>query len=171
MRWYQHTALTPVMQVGTSSNDVAWEFDSDNGFDDESLSWYRTYTRLHLRLFPFFWSYAKDLHVNGRPIVRSLGLAHPELGEHPWDTYLLGEELFVAPVHEEGTTQRAAFLPPGEWMDWFDGTLYEGSREITVEAPLWKLPLFVKRGAVVPMLRPTIDTMAPTTHCHLIFNM
>ncbi len=163
MRWYEHTALTPAMQVGTSSNDVPWEYDNDNGFDDESLTWYRTYARLHLRLFPFFWTYAKDLHVSGRPILRSLGLAHPELGEHPWDTYLLGEELFVAPVHEEGATQRTALLPPGEWMDWFDGELYTGGQTVTVEAPLWKLPLFLKRGAVVPMLRPTIDTMSPTT--------
>ena len=41
-----------VMQIGTNTNDVAWEFLDANGFDEEMLDWYRIYTRLHLRLFP-----------------------------------------------------------------------------------------------------------------------
>jgi alpha-D-xyloside xylohydrolase len=52
-RWFEHTAFSTVMQIGTSSNDVAWEFG-----DDELLASYRFYTRLHLRLFPYLWTYA-----------------------------------------------------------------------------------------------------------------
>ncbi len=96
-RWFQSTALSTVMQIGTSTNDVAWEPTPKNGFDQEMLGWYRSYTRLHLRLFPYIWTYAKRLKTDGRPIQRALGLAHPELGEHPDDTFLLGDSLLVAP--------------------------------------------------------------------------
>jgi alpha-D-xyloside xylohydrolase len=162
-RWFQQTALSTVMQVGTNSNDVAWEFEEDNGFDAEMLDWYREFTRLHLRLFPTLWSYAQRLAVDGRAIARPLGLAHPELGIHPAHTYLLGDDLLVAPVVVYGDRERAVPLPAGAWIDWFSGEQYQGPGEVTVAAPLSKLPLFLRGGGIVPLLREGIDTMAPTT--------
>lgn len=162
-RWFQITALSPVMQIGTSTNDVAWEPTAENGFDQEMLSWYRTYTRLHLRLFPYIWTYAKRLKTDGRPIQRALGLAHPELGEHPDDTFLLGDHLLAAPVVERGKTSRDVLLPEGDWLDWWTGKLHTGGKTVSVSAPLDTLPLFLRVGGIVPMLRPTIDTMSPTT--------
>ena len=44
------------MQIGTSTSNVAWE-----GFDEQTLDWYRTYVRLHLRLWPYLWTYAARL--------------------------------------------------------------------------------------------------------------
>jgi alpha-D-xyloside xylohydrolase len=35
--------------------------------------------------------------------------------------------------------------------------------EIEVDAPLGKLPLLVREGAVIPMLRPTIDTTSSSS--------
>ena len=67
MRWFQHTALSSVMQIGTNSNDVAWEFREENGFDQELLDNYRIFTRLHLRLFPYAWTYAHQINETGRP--------------------------------------------------------------------------------------------------------
>ena len=162
-RWFQSTALSPVMQIGTSTNDVAWEPTPKNGFDQEMLGWYRSYTRLHLRLFPYIWTYAKRLKTDGRPIQRALGLAHPELGEHPDDTFLLGDSLLVAPVVERGKTTRDVVLPAGDWLDWWTGQSHTGSKTLTVAAPLDVLPLFLKKGGIVPMLRPSIDTLSPTT--------
>lgn len=160
-RWFEHAALMPVMQIGTGSSTVAWEF-AGTEFDDEMLGWYRDYTRLHLRLFPFFWSQIQRFADGGRPIVRPLGLAYPELGVHPADVYLLGDDLLVAPVVDPGVTTRTVTLPPGAWIHWFDGTVHDGGGEITVDAPLGTLPLWLRAGGLVPMLRPTIDTMAPT---------
>ncbi|MCA9635546.1 MAG: glycoside hydrolase family 31 protein [Myxococcales bacterium] len=160
-RWFEHTALTPVMQIGTSTNDVAWEPTPENGFDAAMLGWYREYTRLHLRLFPYLWTYAERLAVDGRPIMRALGLAHPELGVHPPDIYLLGDELLVAPVITAGATSREVTFPAGAWVDWFNGQVFEGSQSVEVDAPLEKLPLYLRAGGIVPLLRPTIDTLAP----------
>ena len=82
---------------------------------------------------------------------------------HPSDTYLFGDYLLVAPVLEQGKTDRAVTLPPGDWIDWWTGERHTGGQLTTVAAPLGTLPLFVRAGGIVPLLRPTIDTMSPTT--------
>ncbi|MCS6914476.1 MAG: glycoside hydrolase family 31 protein [Myxococcales bacterium] len=166
IRWFQQTALSAVMQVGDGSSQPPWEFTADNGRDPATLELYRQYARLHLRLFPYEWTYAQRMLQDGRPIVRPLGLAHPELGVHPADTYLFGEDLLVAPVVERGQRSRAVVLPAGEWVDFWDGTVYRagpGGQLVVVPAPLERLPLLLRAGALVPLLRPSIDTLAPAT--------
>jgi alpha-D-xyloside xylohydrolase len=159
-RWFEHTALSTVMQVGTSSNVVPWEYERF-GYSPAVLERYRRYARLHLRLWPYLWTYATRLRADGRPIQRALGLAYPELGLHPSDVYLLGDHLLVAPVVERGATRREVPLPPGGWVDWWTGERHEGGRNIVVDAPLDTLPLFLRQGGIVPLLRPTIDTLSP----------
>lgn len=157
-RWFEQTALSSVMQIGTSSNDVAWEFG-----DEELLASYRRYTRLHLRLFPYEWTLAQDMLVTGRPIQRAFGLQEPQHLEHPNDEYFFGDALLVAPVTEAGVTGRSVLIPDGEWIGFWDGIPHAGPTTIATPAPLGTLPLFVRRGAMVPMLRPTIDTLSPTS--------
>ena len=161
VRWFQTTSVSTVMQVGTNSNDVAWEFDAENGFDQESLDLYRTYARLHLRLFPYLWTYLERLQTDGRPIQRALGLAYPELGVHPNDQFMLGDVLYAAPVVERGARTRTMTMPPGVWFDWWTGVGHTGGATVTVDAPLDTLPLYLSGNGIVPLLRPTIDTMSP----------
>ena len=166
IRWFEQTALSTVMQVGDGSSQPPWEFTADNGRDLATLDLYRIYARLHMRLFPYEWTYAQSLKTDGRPIQRPVGLAYPELGQHPDDEYLLGDNLLVAPVVERGVRQRAVLFPPGDWVDYWNGTVYSGGGAgvtAMVPAPLGTLPLFVRAGGIVPLLRPTIDTIAPAT--------
>lgn len=166
-RWFEQTALSTVMQVGTSTNDVAWEPTAKNGFDAALLDRYRDYARLHLRLFPYLWSHARRLREGGRPIMRALGFAHPELNVHPNDIYLLGDDLLVAPVVTRGATSREVVFPRGRWVHWFSGEEFDGDalagKPTNVAAPIGRLPLFLRAGGLVPLLRPTIDSLSPTT--------
>lgn len=160
-RWFEQTALSTVMQIGNSSNDMAWEPTDINGFDADMLDWYRDYTRLHQRLFPYLWTYANQLATGGRPIMRPIGLAFPELESEPGDTYMLGDALLVAPVMRRDARTREITFPVGTWVNWFDGTVLDGDQTVTVEAPLESLPLYLAAGGIVPLLRPTIDTVSP----------
>lgn len=162
IRWTEQTALSTVMQVGDSSSQPPWVFTPENGRDDATVDLYRRYARLHLRLFPYEWTYARRMLTDGRPIQRPLGLAHPELGVHPSDEYLFGDDLVVAPVIERGATRRNVVLPKGRWFSFWDGASYD-EREVEVAAPLDTLPLLLREGAIVPLLRPTIDTLSPAT--------
>lgn len=165
IRWFQQTALSAVMQIGDSSSQPVWEFNAENGRDDATVDLYRLFTRLHLRLFPYEWSYAAALATTGIPIVVPFGLAYPDLGVHPSDQYLFGEDLLVAPVLQRGQTRRKVVLPPGAWLDYWDGARYLGGARTTIEvdAPLTRLPLFLREGALLPLLRPTIDTLSPAS--------
>jgi len=159
-RWFQQTALSSVMQIGTSCNDVAWAPTEANGFDEALLEGYRRYTRLHLRLWPYLWTLAHHHQRDGRPIQRPFGLQHPELGMHPWDVYFLGDALLVAPVLSHGARARVVPFPPGDWFDWWTGERVSGGVDVEVAAPLDTLPLYLRGGGIVPLLRPTIDTLS-----------
>lgn len=162
IRWFEQTALSSVMQIGTSSNDVAWEmFNPQTDPDGSKLDLYRRFVRLHLRLFPYQWTLAERMRQDGRPIVRPLGLAAPELGAHPDDVYLFGDDLLVAPVVRPGEREKRVTFPAGKWVDFFDGIVHTGPGIEIVAAPLEKLPLYLRQGGIVPLLRPTIDTLSP----------
>ena len=158
VRWFQQSAFSPAMQVGTNSNDLPWAFGKDKILDEEMLGWYRDMARIHLRLHPYLWTHFKAIPEHGRPIQRALGLAHPELGVHPDDIYLLGDDLLVAPVVREGVTEREIPLPEGEWVDWWTGERIAGGTTATRSAPLDTIPVLLRAGGMIPMLRPTIDT-------------
>ena len=79
---------------------------------------------------------------------------------------MLGDSLFAAPVLVQGQTTRHLVLPPGDWFGWWDGQKVSGGPSgmaMDVDAPPDTLPLFLKAGGIVPMLRPDIDTLAPST--------
>lgn len=168
LRWVQHTAFSPAMQVGTNANDLPWKFGPNDVLDPEIVDIYRIYARLHLRLFPYLWSALQDVQTSGRAIQRPFGLAFPEMGIHPNDVYLLGNDILVAPVVDEGATSKTLLLPPGEWIDWWTGERHLGEEEITRDAPLDTLPVFVRAGAPIPMLRETIDAYRPTNNPALV---
>jgi alpha-glucosidase/alpha-D-xyloside xylohydrolase len=86
------------------------------------------------------------------PLIRSLGLAFPE-DPTAWataDAYLWGPSLLAAPVFEQGATQRKAYLPAGEWYDYWSSKPVEGGKQVTAEAPLETMPLFVRAGTILP---------------------
>jgi alpha-D-xyloside xylohydrolase len=77
---------------------------------------------------------------------------------------MLGDYVLSAPVVTAGATSRTVLLPPGTWIGWWDGQSYDGGKsgaQVSVPADLDTLPLFLQAGGIVPMLRDTIDTLAP----------
>lgn len=62
--------------------------------------------------------------------------------------YLLGEDILVAPVLEQGATSRDVVLPAGSWVDGNDGTVYSGNQTLKdYPAPLDVLPYFIREGS------------------------
>jgi alpha-D-xyloside xylohydrolase len=172
LRWVQHTALSPVLQFGgAGANCNPWDFKKYEGeddgipyvsqYDEETLDIWRRFARLHIRLFPYVYTYAVEATVSGKPLTRPYGMVHPEQG-HPDFQYFYGDFFMVAPVMQPDN-ERDVLIPPGKWFNWFDDTGYEGPTEKTVTIPLDSLFLLVKEGAIIPLLRPTVDTLAPVT--------
>src|SRR5699024_11512782 len=64
--------------------------------------------------------------------------------------YMVGEDILTAPVVQQGQTKRAVYLPKGEWIDFWNGVEYSGGNTILVDAPIDKLPLFIKKDTILP---------------------
>jgi hypothetical protein len=75
---------------------------------------------------------------------------------------LYGPDFLVAPIYQDTKSDKdgndirnGIYLPKGTWVDYFSGDKYEGNRILNnFDAPLWKLPVFIKNGAIIPMANP-----------------
>lgn len=124
----------------------------------------RSYLKLKSELIPYTYSIAHQA-VDGKPMVRAMFLDYPNnytLGKSTQYQFLFGPSFLVAPIYqdtdmdEEGNDIRnGIYLPEGSWVDYFSGEMYNGGCIINnIDAPLWKLPVFVKRGAIIPKTNP-----------------
>jgi alpha-D-xyloside xylohydrolase len=68
------------------------------------------------------------------------------------DQFMFGPAILVNPVTEEGATRRSLYLPPaGAWYDFWSGDKLNGAKRITVDAPLDRIPLYVRAGSILPL--------------------
>lgn len=124
----------------------------------------RWYLKLKSEFMPYTYSIAREA-VDGQPMVRAMFLDDPNpytLGTATRYQYLYGPYVLVAPIYrataadDEGNDHRdGIYLPEGNWIDFFTGELYAGGRIINnFDAPLWKLPVLIRQGAILPMAAP-----------------
>ena len=79
---------------------------------------------------PYIYAQAKDSSARGFPMLRALFFEFPA-DETSWlieDEYMFGANLLVAPLFEDEKTTRKVYLPPGAWIDYQTGKIYEGGR-------------------------------------------
>lgn len=138
LRWAQFGALCPLMETGGAGERRPWMI------DEETVRIYRHYATLHTELIPYLYTWMVENHLTGHTLLRPLGADRGE--------YLLGPDLFVSVVMRPGTA-KVVHLPPGEWIDYWDPSKsYRGpARLASYPAPLERLPLFVRRGAILPL--------------------
>lgn len=150
VRWLQAGVFTPFMRAHSmisSPDHEPWAF----GEAAEAIN--RQYLELRYRLLPYLYTAVWQAARTGAPVMRALSFAFPrdETTHSLDDQFLCGDNLLVAPVLEEGKRYRDVYLPAGTWIDWWTGEQHVGAATITVEAPLDRLPLFVRGGAIIPL--------------------
>ena len=162
VREYQWKTYTPMMlnMDGWGSNEKY-----PHALGEPATSINRTYMKMKSELMPYTYSIAREA-VDGKPMIRAMFL-EDEANSFTMSTatryqYMYGPYLLVAPIYQntamdaEGNDIRNnIYLPEGTWYDWFTGEKYEGGRIINnFNTPIWKLPVFVKAGAIIPMTAP-----------------
>ncbi len=162
-RWIQQGAMSSNMQ---DQNACAGLFNAGPKASiwtaPEGKESWRTYARLHTRLFPYFRTLAEEAHATGAPIIRHVFLENPDRPDLAGvdDAFYLGEALYVAPVVDRGATTKTIELPAGFYLDWTDQELLVGGATLVIDAPIAKLPLLLRDGRLIPLLDPTIDTLS-----------
>jgi alpha-D-xyloside xylohydrolase len=159
MRWAQFGCFSPIMQM---HRQVTRELQYPWRYGQQAADNYRSYARLHTQLFPYVYTYAKLAADTGVPIIRPLVL----LSQSDPNTfglrhvYHFGNELLVAPVVQPNATTRQVYLPAGGWFDFWTQQRHDGGQTISwTDTDPTHVPLFVRAGAVVPMLLNEVDTM------------
>jgi alpha-glucosidase len=149
-RWLQAAALTPFLRSHSENGSNPHE---PYSFPKEFTDINRASIELRYRLLPYLYTLFHEHTETGAPVMRPLWFEYPDDARTYLieDQYLVGRDLLVAPVVIESTTKRKVYFPKGDnWVDWWTGKLYEGGKETEVDAPLDRLPLFARAGAVIP---------------------
>ncbi|GAB3122026.1 glycoside hydrolase family 31 protein [Streptomyces calidiresistens] len=161
VRWFQFGAFSPLMRLHgfrdpgmplgpdmTGGPNEVWSYGEEAGAILEE------YVRLRERLRPYVLEQMRTAHTEGLPVMRPLFLDFPD-DARTWgiaDAYLFGPDVLVAPVLEAGARERTVYLPAGaRWTDAWTGEEYAGGAEVTVAAPLERIPLFLRDGAELPL--------------------
>lgn len=155
VRFNEFCALWPRMVMNSWNDDgvvnLPW-------MHPEVIPQVREAIQLRYRLMPYLYTQMWRASRDGIPAIRPLFYDFPQdkAARGIEDAFMLGPDLLVAPVLEEGERERRVYLPahPGGWHDWHEGRHFDGGGFATVPAPLGRLPLFVRAGALVPVGDP-----------------
>jgi alpha-D-xyloside xylohydrolase len=149
VRWSQFGALSPLVRLHGTTSRLPWDFPADaERHATEAL-------RLRYRLMPYLYSAAVEAARTGAPMMRALLVDDPH-DPAAWTAeleYRLGADLLVAPMIDP-SGQREVYLPAGEWVDHWTGTIVAGGRHLRARTPLHQVPLYVRRDALIPVTGP-----------------
>lgn len=148
LRGCEFAAFTPVMRTHEGNRPaVNHQFDQD----EETIAFFSRFSRIHTSLSEYMISLAQENSQRGIPVMRPLFFHSPkdEKAAVAMNQYMLGYDVVVAPVVEEGAVTRRLYLPWGDWLHLWSAEEYPGEQDITVRAPLGQPPVFFRKGSRV----------------------
>ncbi|WP_346179334.1 glycoside hydrolase family 31 protein [Streptomyces cuspidosporus] len=150
LRWFQLASYLPLFRTHSAiraGRREPWEF------GEQVLTHAAAALRERRRLLPYFVTLAHEARRTGAPYARPVWWRWPKdrALRDCEDAFLLGDALLVAPVLEEGAVRRSVRLPRGRWYDTATGRAYEGPGRVVLDAPLSRVPVLARAGAVVPV--------------------
>ncbi len=128
---------------------------------------------LRMQLLPYLYTTFADYHQLGKPPFRAMQLVEGFISQskeekgaldatsNPYelatrkdikDQYMMGDNMLVAPMFD-GEKSRSVILPKGRWFDFYTGEFVGENQIIQVQMPLEKIPLFVRDGGIIPMVK------------------
>lgn len=166
-RWFQFAVFTPIFRShGTGTPREIYQF---GGKGDWAYDTQEKFINLRYRLLPYIYSSAWQVTANSSAMMRALVMDFPKDKavlniDHE---YLFGKSILVAPVTDSlytktvnGQTQTdlsqikttSVYLPKGTgWVDFWSGRRYSGGQNISYNAPISTIPLFIKAGSIIPL--------------------
>jgi alpha-glucosidase len=156
LRWIALGVFSPLMR-----NHSAYMTRNQEGyqFDEETSRIYATMVKTRYRIIPYLYDLLRESSIKGTPVYRSLAMNYPD------DSYtynevsevMLGDALLLAPALNPGEHHRYVYFPD-DFYDFFSGKAYKKGHYF-IETPLDRLPLFVRKGAIVPLA--PLGTLSP----------
>jgi len=148
-RWFQWSTFCPILRIhGYKTKTEFWNWLPET---QRILADYDTF---RYRMLPYTYSAAWQVTSAGSTMMRALALDFREDQKALAidDEYLFGPSLLVAPVTAPKADQREVYLPKGAgWVDFWTGEAHQGGTTVRAAAPMERIPLFAKAGAILPL--------------------
>jgi len=151
VRWYQFGCFCPLFRShGTDLPREAWRFGEPGTWAYDAIL--KT-NILRYRLLPYIYSNAWKVTSKGFTLMRGLIFDFPfdkkvfNIG----DQYMFGSSILVNPITDSIATIRKLYLPKSGWYDFWTGDFIQGGSWIITDAPISKIPLFLKAGSILPL--------------------
>lgn len=161
VRWFQYGAFCPLFRLhGFREPARDWDGGGPNevwSFGSEAYEIIRELLLLRERLRPYIMDQALVAQARGIPPMRPLFLDFPrdEGCLTVEDQFMFGPDLLVAPVLHQGQHSREVYLPAGTaWTEAWTERSFDGGRIVSAEAPLHRIPLYLREGARLPIRSP-----------------
>lgn len=157
LRWCDFSAFTVLMRTHEGNRPLDnWQFDSD----EETKAHFARMVNIHVALKPYLKDLVLENSKHGTAVMRPLFM-HYENDERTYTLkyeYLLGKDVLVAPVYEQGAKTRTLYLPDDTWIDLWTGKEVEPG-EITVDAPIGKIPVFYRKDSTYAPLFASLKNL------------
>jgi len=174
-RWIQFGIFSPIFRTHASNNPRIerriW------GYPTDYFYVMRDAIQLRYALVPYIYTMAREAYDTGVSICRPMYYDYPEADEAyiRRDQYMFGNDLIVSPItkhieEDNLTVPQTTWIPEGEWIEWFSGSVITGPVMVTREYTLEEIPLFVKQGAIIPM-QNKVKRLADAVADHLILSI
>jgi len=153
-RWFQFGAFCPMFRVhGQGARELY-----GNQWSATTKANLLAIDTLRYRLMPYIYSLAWRVTNEGYTTMRHLVFDYPADPNvfNIKDQFMFGPALLVNPITSAGVTSRSVYLPAGTWFDFWTGATVAGGAKSNADAPLSKIPLFVKAGSIIPF-GPSIE--------------
>ena len=166
-RWFQFGVFSPILKTHATGRNFAilrklWDYPA------KTFLHLRKLVHLRYALFPYIYSAAREAFDTGISICRPL---YYDFSTHEEsyvfrNEYMFGNDMIVHPVTrpmggDSLFVVQRTWLPPGLWYEWSSGSLLTGGRIVDRPFGIRGIPVYVRQGAIVPML-PEVSHVGDT---------
>ena len=164
-RWFQYGTFCPIFRAHgrrypgkTETPNELW------AYGEKVQTICADYIRMRYELMPYIYSLAADVTFRQYTPMRLLAFdfADDRNVLDCKDQFMYGPSFMVCPILAKGEVTRKVYLPEGHsWIDYWTGKVYQGGQTLTADAPLERMPLYVKGGSIIPSyatIEPGVNT-------------
>lgn len=156
-RWLQYGIFQPIYRPHAQEH-IAPE---PVFHDEKTKALAKKSIELRYRLLPYIYTIAFDNSQSGIPLMRPLFFMEPQNDSllEVSNTYLWGDNFLVSPITEALIKQQKVYMPANNnWFDFYTDDLYQGGRNYQIKTVEDHIPVFVKSGSFIPMVKPVQST-------------
>ncbi|MEN2768651.1 glycoside hydrolase family 31 protein [Ornithinibacillus xuwenensis] len=147
-RWTQVGAFTPFFR---NHSAIGFRYQEPWQFGEKYEEIMKKYIQMRYQWMPQLYSLFYQASRNGLPVMRPLLMEYPDDAKtyNLNDQFMVGDNVILAPILVPSITDRAVYLPMGEWVEYSTGESYDGEKVHLIHAELDELPIFIRKGSAI----------------------